>query len=81
MTLTPNDERLDVELSLPVFKSVAVGIRTPNPLLAGRTFYTTAPPLRLKILKMIFPVCLFVWQLFLSPSNIFSAYGKIKLMN
>ena len=39
MTLTPNAERIAVEMSLLVFRlrPVAVGIRTPNLPLAGPT--------------------------------------------
>ena len=37
MRLTPIAKRLAVELSLPVFKSVAAEIRTPNLPLAGPT--------------------------------------------
>ena len=43
MTLTPIVERLAVELSLPVFKTVAAGIRTPNlPLATALTHCATA---------------------------------------
>ena len=44
VTLAPIDDRLAVELSLPVFKTVAPGICTPNLLLAGRMLWMTAPP-------------------------------------
>ena len=37
VTLQTNDERLAVELSQPVLKSIAAGIRTPNLPLAERT--------------------------------------------
>ena len=43
VTLTPIVERLAVELSLPVFKTVAAGIRTPNlPLATALTHCATA---------------------------------------
>ena len=41
-----------------------LGFEHPIFCLAMRTLYTTAPQLRLKILQIKFPVCLFVWQLF-----------------
>ena len=38
MTLTLIAERLAVELTIPVFRTIAAGIRTPNLLLAGQRF-------------------------------------------